>query len=406
MKQRRYDIDWLRVLATLAIFIFHCARFFDTMDWHLKNPQRSDVATVFVVLLALWEMPLFFLLSGVGSWYALQSRNGGQYLFERVKRLLIPLYTVGAFILLPPQFYIDRVSHGGGVGSIWDVVPPYFGGSSFRFLLDAPYLTNIWPGHLWFLQLLFNVCVLTLPLLLYLRSESGQRLISRLAGWCARRGGIFLFLIPLLLVRFCFRRLFGGGEYPHTWTDVFEYAVFFVIGYLVPADKRFTESVKRHGWVCLALGIAGFAVAIGTYTALGYNPLDGSSFSWTYVLFQVVWSTASWSWIVLVLSLGAKHLNFNNKVLSYANAAVLPFYVLHQTVILLVGRYVIPLRMSILPKYLIISASSFVLILAIYEVLIKRINPMRFLFGMRFKKRSGKQAVVPQEIQSSGQVGQ
>ena len=91
MTKRRYDIDWLRVLATLAIFLFHCARFFDTMDWHLKNSSRSQFATIFVVLLSLWEMPLFFLLSGVGSWYALRSRNAGQYLFERVKRLLLIL---------------------------------------------------------------------------------------------------------------------------------------------------------------------------------------------------------------------------------------------------------------------------------------------------------------------------
>jgi glucan biosynthesis protein C len=390
-KERRYDIDWLRVLATLMIFLFHCARFFDTNDWHLKNPRRSEIATLFVVLLALWEMPLFFLLSGVGSWYALRSRNAGRYLFERVKRLLIPLYTVGAFVLLPPQFYIDRISHGGRVSSIWDLVPPYFRGSSFRFLFDAPYLTNVWPGHLWFLQLLFNVVLLTLPLLLFLKSELGQRLIERLAGWCHRWGGMFLFLIPLLLVRFCLRRL-SGGEYPHTWVDVFEYAVFFLIGYLIPADRRFTEGIKRHGWVCLALGIAGFVGVVGVYVKLGRNPLDGVFFSWTYVLFQVMWSVAGWSWIVFVLSLGAKYLNVNNKVLAYANEAVLPFYILHQTVILLVGRYVIPLDMPILPKYLLISASSFVLIMAIYQLLIKWFNPMRFLFGMRLKRQ---QPAVP-----------
>ena len=75
MKERRYDIDWLRVLATLTIFLFHNARFFDTIDWHLKNAQRSEFMTLFVVVLATWEMPLFFLLSGIGSWYALKSRK-------------------------------------------------------------------------------------------------------------------------------------------------------------------------------------------------------------------------------------------------------------------------------------------------------------------------------------------
>ena len=114
-------MDWLRVIAMLAVFIFHCARFFDPHDWHLKVPvsERSD--TVFVLsafLIGVWLMPLFFLLAGFASWYSLQRRSGGQYLFERVKRLLIPLYTVGAFILLPPQFYFELVTNSGYSGSL------------------------------------------------------------------------------------------------------------------------------------------------------------------------------------------------------------------------------------------------------------------------------------------------
>jgi len=62
------------------------------------NREQSLVATLFIGLLDLWIVPL---LSGAGSWYSLRSRTGGQYLIERVKRILIPLYGIGAFILLP-----------------------------------------------------------------------------------------------------------------------------------------------------------------------------------------------------------------------------------------------------------------------------------------------------------------
>jgi glucan biosynthesis protein C len=133
------------------------------------------------------------------------------------------------------------------------------------------------------------------------------------------------------------------------------------------------------------LGIVGFVGAAYIFTEFRYNPMAGEVFSQTYVLFHILWSVASWGWIVFILSLGAKHLNFDHKVLTYANEAVLPFYVLHQTIILLVGWYVIPLDIPILLKYLLISVSSFVLILAIYQLLIKWINPMRVLFGMRLR---------------------
>jgi len=108
MTERRYDIDWLRVIAVLAVFLLHTSQFFGTGGWILENAERSFIVDVLRgALIDRWVMPLLFLLSGAASWYALKSRNAGQYLLDRFKRLLIPLYGVGLFILLPPQAYID-----------------------------------------------------------------------------------------------------------------------------------------------------------------------------------------------------------------------------------------------------------------------------------------------------------
>jgi glucan biosynthesis protein C len=115
MKERRYDIDWLRVIAMLSVFIFHSTRFFCTTDWHIKVPvdQQSDVlGIVRAFLFNAWFMELFCLVSGFAAWYALKKRTGGQFLVERVKRLLIPLYTVGMFILVVPRI-ISKTTHMG-----------------------------------------------------------------------------------------------------------------------------------------------------------------------------------------------------------------------------------------------------------------------------------------------------
>jgi hypothetical protein len=155
------------------------------------------------------------------------------------------------------------------------------------------------------------------------------------------------------------------------------------------ADKRFTESIKRSGWVGLTLWLVGFFGVLSIIVlVLDYDPMPGNEpFSLIFVFYQIVYSIASWSAVVFMLSLGAKYLNFNNKVLAYANEAVLPFYLLHQTVILCVGWFVIPLEMGILPKYLIIFVVSFALIMGIYELFIRRFNIVRFFFGMRPKKK-------------------
>jgi glucan biosynthesis protein C len=393
MKERRYDIDWLRVIAMLAMFLFHCTRFFDTQGWHLKNAEQSYPLFVLVRgLIWPWVMELFFLISGVGTWYALKSRRAGAYLWERVRRLLIPLYTVGLFVLLPPQFYFEMVTNAGYRRTFWQIIPRYF--ASFypphitswpETLLPIPF-----PGHLWFLQYLFLISVITLPLLLYLNSGRGQHWIKRLAGWCDCRGGIFLFAIPLAVALIGLRGLF---EAERSWPDLVWYAIYFVTGFVMSADRRFTDSVKRHGWVCLGLWLVGFFAGIGLLVlAFGYDPFPGhESFSLMYVLFQILWSISSWSGVVFMLSIGARYLDSNHKVLAYGNEAVLPFYLFHQTMILVVGFLIIRWDIGILPKFLIITVISFPLILVLYELLVKPFNAVRFFFGMRPRRRLAKE---------------
>jgi hypothetical protein len=105
-----------------------------------------------------------------------------------------------------------------------------------------------------------------------------------------------------------------------------------------------------------------------------------------FVLWQIAWSITTWSSVVFILSLGRRVLNFSNKTLAYGNEAVLPFYLFHQTIILCVGWFVISWDMGNLSKFLIIAVVSFLLIMVLYEQLVRRFNIVRFFFGMRPKK--------------------
>ena len=384
LSERRYDIDWLRVLVMLAVFFFHCARFFGGGRWHLNNVEESIVAHIFIGVLDMWFMPLFFMLSGAGSWYALRSRSNGRYLIERSKRILIPLYTVGLFLLLPIQYYFEIVSNKAFQGSFWDMLPRYFKGLlNVSFDWPGNLLPFPFSGHLWFLLYLFLISIVALPLLNYLRSKPGLRFIEILAGISHRWGGIFLFLIPLLLIRIGLRSIFPGM---FSWAGFFEFILFFTVGAILTADHRFTEGIKKHGWICFVIGLVCFGGEGYFIMGTGYNYADGEPFSLRFVIFETIMSLGRLSWIVFVLSLGAKYLNFKNRVLSYANEAVLPFYIFHQTIILCVGWFVIRWNMGVLPKYVIISTVSFALIMFLYELTVRRFNIVRLLFGMSTKR--------------------
>ena len=395
MNERRYDIDWLRVIVMLAVFFFHCASFFGGLKWHLNNNEKSIVAFVFIGWLDTWFMPFFFLLSGAGSWYALRYRDNVKYFLERTKRILVPLYTVGLFLLLPPQFYFEIYSNEGYRGTFWNSLHYYFNDmANFSFSWPGDLVHVPFSAHLWFLQFLFIASLLALPLFRFLRSEKGLYLIDKLADWCKHRSGIFIFLIPVLLMRIGLRSFFHGG---YTWADFLEFILFFILGYIFTANDGFTESIKKNGWLCLAIGMICFAAEGFFIFKLGYNYPGSEPFSFNFVLFETVMSIGRWSWILFVLSLGAKYLNFNKRGLNYCNEAVLPFYILHQTVILCIGWFAIRWDIGILPKYFIISAASFVLIILIYELLISRFNVVRFFFGMRAKRSTPARSIAHQE---------
>nr|HMQ56208.1 acyltransferase family protein [Anaerolineae bacterium] len=195
---RRWDIDWLRVLATLAVFLFHCARFFNDEGWHIKNNELDLGMTIFVNIVAQWLMPLFFILSGGSIYYALVSRRSGAFIRERMTRLLPPLI-FGILVLIPPQVYIESVSGQS------DTVPP-FAGSFLEFYphyFDGFYAFGgyfAWMGlHLWYLLVLFILSLLTLPLFILLKTHTGQRGVTGLAAGLAKPGLFRLLPAPLII---------------------------------------------------------------------------------------------------------------------------------------------------------------------------------------------------------------
>ena len=116
---------------------------------------------------------------------------------------------------------------------------------------------------------------------------------------------------------------------------------------------------------------------------------------------QLAQALLSWGLLIGFITLGSRVFNFKNRFIAYASEAVLPFYILHQTVIIMVGYYVVRWELHPALKYLTIVLLSFTLIVALYDLLIRRIRVLRVLFGMRGIRKPGRAADVwvarPQE---------
>jgi glucan biosynthesis protein C len=374
--ERRHDIDWLRVLAMLSVFLFHCARFFDYEDWHVKNLQTSFGFTVFVGILVQWIMPIFFVLSGQSTWFALRFRSTGQYIGERFKRLFIPL-VFGIFILIPPQVYIELVSHGRFEGSFFRFYPHYFDGF-YGFGGNFA-----WMGlHLWFLLVLFLFSLVTLPLLLFLRGKGRSRFIQKMARLFENPGAILLWVLPLAVMEFSFHPEGLGLRDMGGW-NIFVYLIYFLYGFLLASDERYRRTVEKNRVILLALAL--LTTIIGFFIRRsGIDPSFGSP---GYLGISVFRTFNSWVWVLALLGLGSRYLAFRNRLLQYASEAVLPFYILHQSIIVVTGFFIINWNIHVLVKYLFLSMTSFVIIILVYEYVVRRLGFMRFLFGMKGQKK-------------------
>jgi len=389
-KTRRYDLDWLRAWAVLMLIFFHSAMWFNEWPWHLKSPDLSFGLTVFTTILGVYQMPLLFLISGAGSWFALQFRSGGQYAVERLKRLVVPL-VFGTFFIVPPQLYLERTAPAHDL-SYGHSPLGQFHGSYFQWWPRHMFDGGVYPNgnfswhHLWFLAYLFVLSLVLLPLFLRLKGEAGGRFRDGLAAWCARPGAIFLLALPPALAAIMLDRVSADVQSLWgDWKNLTVYGLMVVYGFTIFSQPDFTRALARHykwAWL-LAL------LTLGALALIEMQPGEPEFATWLrWSGLATLRALNAWCFILGLLGLAQRFLNFTNRALPYVNEAVLPVYVLHQTVILLVGVHVVGLHLPLILRYAMVSLGSLAATLALYEVLVRRLGVLRFLFGMKVGRKA------------------
>ncbi|MEW6403953.1 MAG: acyltransferase [Chloroflexota bacterium] len=367
--QRRYDLDWLRVLGILAVFLFHSTRFFDFGDWHVKNPFTYVPAVALQSFMTIWMMPLMFLVSGASIYYAMDKGGAGKFLKDKVLRLLVPLL-VAMFSYGALQVYLERVTHGQFNGSFWAFIPHYFEG---MYGFGGNFA---WIGmHMWYVLVLFVYCLLFYPLFRWWKGSAALAKIGDILAFPWTRW-LALAVPIVVLAIFISDTAWEAGA--GGWGFLY-YSFFLFYGFVIVASERLQANIQRTRWTYLVVGL----ILAAAYTFLAVNvdnpaiePLEDAYGDLLYVL-------SACTLLPAILGFGMQHLTKNTPFLKYAGEAVMGFYILHQTVLLVVGYFVLQWDLSGLAKWAIIAVTSFGLIMAIYEFLIRRVNVLRFLCGMK-----------------------
>jgi hypothetical protein len=377
--QRRYDLDWLRVFAIFAVFgLHHATRFFDTDDWLIKNATTYLPVQIWLEFCTSWGMPLILIISGASAFFALEKLRPGKYIAGLFLRLFVPLM-VGMFTHIAFLIYLEHLHKGTFSGSFFVFYPHYFDG---MYGFGGNFA---WMGlHLWYLELLFILSLLFLPLFIWFKRTSiGQRVLEGMGDLLANPFAVLLLALPVILLILNLDEAGLGTQAMGGWSFVI-YPLFYFAGFVILSNERLQKHIVRMRWIHLAMGVT-FSTAYLFGEFQTFYPTD--DFLLADRLVKVLDCFVVWSWLLTVLGFGMRHLNFTNPFLKYANEAVLPFYILHLTMLITVGYFVVQWAVSDLLKYVIILTSSFLAIMGLYEFGVRRFNLMRFLFGMRLLAR-------------------
>ena len=151
--RRRYELDWLRVLAILIVFVYHSSRFFNLGDWHVKNINTFVWVEIWNVFATRWMMPLFFIISGASLFYAIaKSGSWSRFYVDKFMRLMIPVL-VASVTHSALQVYLERLAHGQFSGSFFSFLPEYFNGVYLGIGMPGNFAFH--GMHLWYLLFLF-----------------------------------------------------------------------------------------------------------------------------------------------------------------------------------------------------------------------------------------------------------
>ena len=402
---RRRDLDVVREVVVVGLVFFHTARIFDGLDFYVKNESQQPVVSLIVILFAIWGMPLIFFIAGIAVWYSMQKRSLGAFVCERLQRLFVP-FIVCLLIIVPPQIYCRLSTDPTYQESYVEFYPRFFDISftiEFPWFFSASPATGLFhPAHTWFLYNLLLYSLLLLPVFHYLRNSEGRQFIERAARLSVNPLVIFLPALPIALIEATLGTDMSGG-----WNQLV-YIVFLFSGYMYATDPRFRSAFCNYRKQSLGLALVGSVIGmVGLYAHVESSHVDPlRAYDMTSVLLRFFKGLVGWCWIVSILGFleyaknrrelamatrgsinelrEPRHMdNVLARIERYANEAVLPFYLLHQTVIVIIGYYVVQWPIGALVKFLAISFSTLVMTLLLYEFIIRRTRLMRFLFGMK-----------------------
>lgn len=343
--ERRYDIDWLRVIAIGLLIIYHISIIFQ--PWgvfigFMQSEKSMESLWIPMSMLNVWRIPLLFFVSGMGVCFAMRKRNFKELILERTKRILIP-FIFGVFAIVPIHIFV------------WQKY----------YYQDIKYLPN--PSHLWFLANIFIYVIVLAPLFFYLKKSEKGIVNLWLKKTYNNPLGLLIIILPFIL------------EVILVKPDAFEVyamtphgfflgllAFFFGFTFILNGDTLW-KTVLKWKWMYFLLATSLYLIRLLFFqlkSPVYLTPIESNL------------------WVFALLGFAYAFLNKPSNILNYLKQGAYPIYILHMIFIYLSSLFILPLNINNGVKLLLIVVFTVFGCFITYDFFIRRIRFLRPLFGI------------------------
>lgn len=370
---RRFDLDWLRIIAFGLLILYHVGMFYVSWGWHVKSVYASPFAEPLLSIVNPWRLALLFFISGVAIRFATDKAESlGRFARSRLARLGLPL-VFGIYVWVMPQAYYQLRQSGEFTGSIATFYPDYVA-------LEQAFstITPTW-NHLWYLAYVLAYILIALAILPWLRRVPEGRVWQALT----RRPLVVVFVVILPFVA---NETWLVPMFPTTHALVDDWAnhahrfMIFLIGFFAAKDPYFWRSVDKTWKFAPVLAIGAWLVLQnGQAVSEWAQPmLSGTGLR---LFFSYVGILYAWSSMLTLLGFGQRFLNRESRLLRYLTGAIFCYYVLHQTITVVAGYYLTGYRLGVHVESALVLTITIAGCVVGYEV-IRRIPGIGILFGV------------------------
>ena len=375
---RRYDLDWLRIIAFGLLIFYHIGMFFNTEGWHAKSGHANDSFEPIMWLSSPWRLPLLFFISGVALRFLSDKLGSANFARERFVRLF-PVILFGMYVVVAPQTYVELL----GASEIGPDVWTFYSGYAFQW--DGPWSvhTPTW-NHLWYVVYLFVYSLLLAPLIPLLRAGADSPFMRGVGELFARPvvGPVLLIVIPIipfLVIRFTL-----AEQFPTThallddWANHAGSLTILLYGYVFAKNAALWRAIDRALTIIGLLTLALFVFLLVTYINFEAAFLI-DWLAWTARIARIVFA---WGIILTLAGLAQRFLNHDGPVLRYLTQAIFPFYILHQTITVTAGYYLAQMGFGVWTEFAVITAATVGGCAFGFEI-IRRVVWLRPVFGLK-----------------------